>query len=50
MEAESMVKENKKTEKTFKKTITENKDKILDDTAKKYDQQIMQGENLTEIL
>jgi hypothetical protein len=46
MEAESMLKENKETEKSFKKTITENKDKILDDTAKKYDQKIMQGKKL----
>ena len=46
MEAESMLKENKKTGKSFKKTITENKNKVLDDTAKKYDQTVMQGKRL----
>lgn len=42
-----MLKENKKTEKSFKKTITENKDKILDDTTKKYDQTVIQGKKLS---
>ncbi len=48
MESESMLKENKKTEKSFKKTITENKDKILDETTKKYEQTVMQGKRLSK--
>lgn len=43
-----MLKENKKTEKSFKKTITENKDKILDETTKKYEQTVMQGKRLSK--
>ena len=42
-----MLKENKKTGKSFKKIITENKDKVMDDTTKKYDQTIMQGKRLS---
>ena len=38
-----MTKESKKTEKSFKETITKNKDKILRDTAIKYDQTVIQG-------
>ena len=34
MGSESILKENKKTEKSFKKTIAENKDRILDETKK----------------
>lgn len=41
-----MLKENKRTEESFKKTVTENKDKILDSTAKKYDQTVMRGKKL----
>ena len=41
-----MLKENKKTGKSFKKIISENKDKVLDDTTKKYEQTMMQGKRL----
>ena len=38
-----MTKESKKTEKSFKETITKNKDKILGDMVIKYDQTVIQG-------
>lgn len=38
-----MPKENKKTEKSFKKTITKNKDGILDDTPKTFNHAVAQG-------
>ena len=37
-----MTKESKETEKSFKETITKNKDKILGDTVIKYDQTVIQ--------
>ena len=46
VEAESMSKERKKTEKSLKKTMTENKNKILDDTTKKYDQTVTHGKKI----
>ena len=42
-----MLKE-RKLKKSFKKTITENRDKILDDTTKKYEQTVMQGKRLSK--
>jgi len=41
-----MTKESKKTEKSFKKTITKNKDKILEDTTIKYDQTVAHGKKI----
>ena len=46
VEAESMSKERKKTEKSLKKTMTENKNKILEDTTKKYDQTVTHGKKI----
>ncbi|MDH3340150.1 MAG: SHOCT domain-containing protein [Nitrosopumilus sp.] len=43
-----MSKERKKTEKSLKKTMTENKNKILEDTTKKYDQTVTHGKKIVK--
>ena len=48
VEAESMSKERKKTEKSLKKTMIENKNKILEDTTKKYDQTVTHGKKIVK--